>query len=44
MIRPSFPNFNRAWADRVVFLRDGRVVDQTVYVGPTEAVRSGTPR
>ena len=33
-----------AWADRVVFLRDGRVVDQTVYVAPTEAVRSGAPR
>ena len=27
-----------AWADRVVFLRDGRVVDQSVYLAPTEAV------
>jgi len=24
-----------AWADRVVFLRDGRVVDESVYVPPT---------
>ena len=28
-----------AWADRVVFLRDGVVVDQSVYVAPSEALR-----
>ena len=27
-----------AWADRVVFLRDGRVVDQSVYRAPEEAL------
>ena len=27
-----------AWADRVVFLRDGRVVDQSIYLAPTDAV------
>ena len=31
-----------AWADRVVFLRDGRVVDESVYVSP-EAVLTGSP-
>ena len=31
-----------AWADRVVFLRDGVVVDQSVYVSPTEAAFGGT--
>ena len=29
-----------AWADRVVFLRDGRVVDESVYVSPADAVTS----
>jgi putative ABC transport system ATP-binding protein len=29
-----------AWADRVVFLRDGRVVDETVYAGVEMALRS----
>ena len=29
-----------AWADRVVFLRDGRIVDQSVYVSPADAVAS----
>jgi len=27
-----------AWADRVVFLRDGRVVDESVYVSPADAL------
>ena len=27
-----------AWADRVVFLRDGRVVDESVYVSPVDAL------
>ena len=27
-----------AWADRVVFLRDGRVVDESVYRAPEEAL------
>ncbi len=27
-----------AWADRVVFLRDGRVVDESTYVPPTAAL------
>jgi len=27
-----------AWADRVVFLRDGRVVDESVYVPPTSSL------
>jgi putative ABC transport system ATP-binding protein len=27
-----------AWADRVVFLRDGRVVDESVYQAPEEAL------
>jgi putative ABC transport system ATP-binding protein len=31
-----------AWADRVVFLRDGRVVDESAYVSP-EAVLTGGP-
>ena len=30
-----------AWANRIVFLRDGRVVDQSVYLAPTDAVTSG---
>lgn len=30
-----------AWADRVVFLRDGRVVDSSVYVAPSDALVSG---
>ncbi len=30
-----------AWADRVVFLRDGRVVDQSVYAAPTGVPASG---
>jgi putative ABC transport system ATP-binding protein len=29
-----------AWADRVVFLRDGRVVDESVYRAPEEALLS----
>ena len=33
-----------ACADRVVFLRDGRVVDESVYLAPTEAVTSAVPR
>ncbi len=32
-----------AWADRIVFLRDGHVVDESVYVSP-EAALSDTPR
>jgi putative ABC transport system ATP-binding protein len=27
-----------AWADRVVFLRDGRVVDESTYRAPEEAL------
>jgi putative ABC transport system ATP-binding protein len=27
-----------AWADRVIFLRDGRVVDESVYVSPVDAL------
>jgi putative ABC transport system ATP-binding protein len=27
-----------AWADRIVFLRDGRVVDESVYVSPADAL------
>jgi len=27
-----------AWADRVVFLRDGRIVDESVYVSPADAL------
>lgn len=27
-----------AWADRVVFLRDGRVVDESAYVAPHVAL------
>jgi putative ABC transport system ATP-binding protein len=27
-----------AWADRVVFLRDGRVVDESAYVSPADAL------
>ena len=33
-----------AWADRVVFLRDGRVVDAAVYVAPGEALAAGGTR
>lgn len=29
-----------AWADRVVFLRDGRVVDESAYVSPADALAS----
>jgi putative ABC transport system ATP-binding protein len=31
-----------AWADRIVFLRDGRVVDETAYVSPAAALAGGT--
>ncbi len=31
-----------AWADRVVFLRDGRVVDESVYVAPDLGARALT--
>ena len=30
-----------AWANRIVFLRDGRVVDQSIYLAPTDAITSG---
>jgi len=34
-----------SWADRIVFLRDGRVVDQTVRpAGPESLVSQGSPR
>ena len=33
-----------AWADRVVFLRDGRVVDSSVYVAPDEALTGSRTR
>ena len=33
-----------AWADRIVFLRDGRVIDQTAPVpGPEVLLEPGTP-
>lgn len=31
-----------AWADRIVFLRDGRVVDETVYSGVEAALSDRT--
>ena len=30
-----------AWANRIVFLRDGRVIDQSIYLAPTDAITSG---
>jgi putative ABC transport system ATP-binding protein len=33
-----------AWADRVVFLRDGRVVDSSVYVAPDAALSGSRTR
>lgn len=33
-----------SWADRVVFLRDGRIVDQTVPPNPEDLLTSNTPR
>ena len=33
-----------AWADRVVFLRDGRIVDETIYVAPHAALAPGGAR
>jgi putative ABC transport system ATP-binding protein len=33
-----------AWADRIVFLRDGRVVDESVYVSPADALAVETAR
>ena len=32
-----------AWADRVVFLRDGRIVDQTLPIDGSEAVLADLP-
>jgi putative ABC transport system ATP-binding protein len=32
-----------SWADRVVFLRDGRVVDQTLPVEGPEAILADLP-
>ena len=32
-----------SWADRVIFLRDGRVVDQTLPVNDPEAVLANLP-
>ena len=33
-----------AWADRIVFLRDGRMVDESVYVSPADALAVETAR
>jgi putative ABC transport system ATP-binding protein len=32
-----------SWADRVIFLRDGRIVDQTLPVGDPEAILANLP-
>jgi putative ABC transport system ATP-binding protein len=33
-----------SWADRVVFIRDGRLIDQTVPAGPDSLLESGQPQ
>ena len=33
-----------SWADRVVFIRDGRLIDQTVPPSPDSLLRSGQPQ
>ena len=32
-----------SWADRVVFVRDGKVVDDTTDAGPTTLLKDGRP-
>jgi putative ABC transport system ATP-binding protein len=33
-----------SWADRVVFIRDGRLIDQTVPPSPDSLLQSGQPQ